>query len=220
MTFRLIACAAPLAILAACSSGSDEDRDAGSMDPASEHALNDEMATDPESGSSSDIDTSSRAIEAARSRAAEMVGGREELVNPGQPKRLAGTDTVTATMRQAATQMQGNGNCFADVEYTTAWAAKLPAEFPVYPRGNTMEAAGTDTGNCAVRVVSFRTPVPLEEVMAFYYTRAEGAGYDAEYVQVANEHVLSGTKGQAAFTIYGRRAGPKLTEIDLTASKP
>ncbi len=235
MKLRLIACVAPLAVLAACSGGSDGEAEADQMDPASEQALNDELMTDPDlanrneanaalsgTGNSAvpNIDTSSRAIDAARTRAAEMVGGRDELVNPGQPRRLSGNETVTATMRQAATRMQGSDNCFSDVQYTTAWAARLPAEFPVYPRGNTMEAAGTDDGNCAIRVVTFRTPVPLEEVMAFYYTRAQGAGYDAEYVQVENEHVLSGTNGQAAFTIYGRRKGQNLTEIDLTTSKP
>ena len=213
MNIRLIACLAPLAVLAACSSNSDEENGAS--------AGNDDNADlAAQDGSANGLDTSASAIEAARERAAQMVGGPEELVNPGQPRRLAGSDTVTATMRQAATTMQGDGDCFSNVEYTTSWAAKLPAEFPVYPRGNTVEAAGTDAGNCAMRVVSFRTPVPLEDVMAFYYTRAEGAGYDAEYVQVENEHVLSGTNGNAAFTIYGRRAGENLTEVDLTTSKP
>ena len=61
-------------------------------------------------------------------------------------------------------------------EQLQAWAAKLPAAFPVYPRGNTQEAAGTDEGQCALRVVSFLTPVALEEVLAFYYTRARAAG--------------------------------------------
>lgn len=234
MKFRLIACLVPLSLVVACNSGADEKDEGKDMDPATEKALNDNLMTDPDLAGSNEanaalsgtgnaaipeIDTSSRAIEAARDRAAQMVGGRDELVNPGEPNRIDGAQETTATMRAAAKTMQGSDDCFANVEYTTAWAAKLPAEFPVYPRGNTVEAAGSDRADCAVRVVTFRTPVPLNEVMAFYYTRAQGAGYSAEYVVAGKEHVLSGTKGKSAFTIYGRQPSAKVTEIDLTTSK-
>ena len=89
------------------------------MDAVGEQALNDESMIDSDlssgneanagtgNGGAANIDTSSRAIDAARTRAAEMVGGREELVSPGQPRRLSGSATVPATMRQAATRMQG-----------------------------------------------------------------------------------------------------------------
>jgi len=112
----------------------------------------------------------------------------------------------------------GGENCGDKVEYTSSWAAKLPTAFPVYPRGNTQEAAGTDEGDCALRVVSFLTPVALEEVLAFYYTRARAAGYSAEHTKSAGDNILSGTKGKAAYVVYGRRLSQGVTEIDLVTT--
>ncbi|KZY12784.1 hypothetical protein A3726_22195 [Erythrobacter sp. HI0037] len=112
----------------------------------------------------------------------------------------------------------GGENCGDKVEYTSSWAAKLPTAFPVYPRGNTQEAAGTDEGDCALRVVSFLTPVALEEVLAFYYTRARVAGYSAEHTKSAGDNILSGTKGKAAYVVYGRRLSQGVTEIDLVTT--
>ncbi len=114
----------------------------------------------------------------------------------------------------------GGTNCESRVEYTTAWAAKLPGTFPVYPRGNTQEAAGTDEGGCALRVVSFLTPVPLKDVLAFYHTRALASGYSAEHVKAGGDNILSGTSGENAFVVYGRRLPSGVTEIDLITSTP
>ncbi|MBU0668938.1 MAG: hypothetical protein KKG32_02520, partial [Alphaproteobacteria bacterium] len=129
---------------------------------------------------------------------------------------------VTPAMQKAAQAAvaPGGTNCESRIEYTTAWAAKLPGTFPVYPRGNTQEAAGTDEGGCALRVVSFLTPVPLNDVLAFYHTRALANGYSAEHVKAGGDNILSGISGENAFVIYGRRLPSGVTEIDLVTSTP
>ena len=168
------------------------------------------------------INTSPEAVAAARSRAAELVGGTNALRPAPAPRDLGTQATVTKAMQKAAQAAVslGGGNCAEQVEYSTAWAAKLPGTFPVYPRGNTKEAAGTDEGACALRVVSFRSPVPLDEVLAFYNTRALANGYSAEHVRAAGDNILSGTKGEAAYVVYGRRLPSGVTEIDLVTSNP
>ncbi|GMM94079.1 hypothetical protein [Qipengyuania sp. MTN3-11] len=235
MRLSLILAAAPLALLAACSGGDDAADQDAAIDPATGEALSEDLASDPDlargsegnaalggsgSGSLPRIDTSPEAIEAARDRAYEMIGGEDALRRPGQPRELAGTDNVTAAMRQAAQAAvePGGQDCAARVGYTTAWAAKLPGAFPVYPRASTQEAAGTDEGACNLRIVTFRTPVPLDEVLAFYTTRAQAAGFGSEYVRASGDNILSGTKGRSAYVVYGRRLPEGLTEIDLVTS--
>ena len=227
---------APVALLAACQGRDTEGEGGDDMNAASEAALNDNLATDPDMAGSNEagaalsgtgnqnvpqVDTSPRAIEAARTRAAELVGGSANMDAAPTPRRLAEDAPDTPAMVQAARTMQSAGgtNCFEAMEFSAAWAAKLPAEFPVYPRGNTVEAAGTDSNACAVRAVTFRTGVPKIDVLAFYVTRANDAGYSVEHVMKGGENVLSARKGNNAMVIYARDLPGEVTEIDLVTSQ-
>lgn len=235
MKRRLLASVLPFALLAACGDSAEDEAAGDAMDPASEQALNDELMTDPDmagrneanaalSGTGNaaipNIDKSPRAIEAARSRAAELVGGRSNLAAAPEARNLGENAAPSQAMQAAARAAVGPGgeNCGDKVNYTSAWAAKLPAAFPVYPRGNTQEAAGTDEGDCALRVVSFLTPVALDDVLAFYNTRAADAGYSVEHVRAAGDNILSGTKGGAAYVVYARRLPEGVTEVDLVTT--
>ncbi|HZF46472.1 MAG TPA: hypothetical protein VEZ26_09055, partial [Sphingomonadaceae bacterium] len=75
--------------------------------------------------------------------------------------------------------------------------------------------AGTDEGNCALRVVNYLTAVPLDEVVDFYFTRASAAGFTAQRVKEDGDDVLGGTKGKASFVIYVRALPKGGTEVDL-----
>src|SRR3546814_9116114 len=75
-----------------------------------------------------------------------------------------------------------------------AWANRMPAEFPVYPKAKLMEAAGADGGGCDLRVVSFVTNQPMQNVIDYYYTKAIRSGFDAEHQLMNGEHVLGGVR--------------------------
>ena len=77
----------------------------------------------------------------------------------------------------------------------------MPAAFPVYPRGAVQEAAGTDKDGCKLRVVNYVTPVGIDDVVSFYFTRARMAGFDAAHRKDGQDNVLSGTKGKGARTV-------------------
>jgi hypothetical protein len=94
----------------------------------------------------------------------------------------------------------------------------MPAAFPVYPRAATQEAAGSDEGRCRLRVVDFVTPVPLGDVMDFYFTRALAAGFSAERTLQDGDDVLAGRKGAAAYAVYARRLPSGNTQVDLVTS--
>ena len=91
----------------------------------------------------------------------------------------------------------------------------MPAPFRVYPRGATQEAAGTDAAGCSLRVVNFLTPVPIGEVMDFYFTRARAAGFTADRALQDGDDVLAGTRAGASYVVYARQLPSGLTEVDL-----
>lgn len=234
MSFRSFLAIASIAGLAACGNG-DSNGARQDVDPASEQALNDNLMSDPDlssrneagaalSGTANDavppIDTSTRAIESARARAIELVGGTEKMKPAPAARRLAADAPDTRAMIAAARAAvaPGGANCADSVEYSAAWAARLPAAFPVYPRGNTQEAAGTDEGDCALRIVSFHTPVAVKDVFAFYASRAAAAGFSVEHVLKGDADILSATRGNSALVVYARRLPSQVTQIDLVTS--
>ena len=111
------------------------------------------------------------------------------------------------------------GDCNRDVRYSLAWAQRLPAALPLFPDAQVSEAAGNVSPGCNLRVVSFTSAAPLDQVIDFYYTRAVHAGYAAEHQVSGSEHILAGDHGDAAFyaTFRARRGGG--TEVDLVANQ-
>ena len=138
----------------------------------------------------------------------------KELPEPAQyTYPIPETATLTAASRASLTS--DGSDCTEKVQYSAGWAAKLPSIFPVYPRGSTKEAAGTDAGECALRAVTFLSPVPMEEVLTFYYSRAQTGGFSAEYAVADSDTIVSGTKGKASYIVYARSLSSGLTQVDL-----
>lgn len=220
--------------LAACGDNAEESAD-GTMDPASEQALNDQIMVDPDlagqnegnaaltGGTDQTIPAENmtpEAIQAAKDAAFALVGGSDGFKDLPEPVSMDGKlpETAALTAAARAAVSPGGANCSDSVKYSASWAAKLPSIFPVYPRGTTKEAAGTDMGDCALRVVNYLTPVPMEDVLKFYYSRAQTGGYSAEYTLRDGDNIVSGTKGKAAYVVYARKLGNGLTEVDLVTS--
>ncbi|OCC24958.1 hypothetical protein MB02_05820 [Croceicoccus estronivorus] len=227
-----------LLALAGCGSSKEEapSYPAGN-DPALTGALADQIMVDPDLAGQNEaaagvrISATDRAlptennspeeIAAARRAALKLVGGEDNMKQPPAARKVAGkipeAAAFTAAARAAASSKRG-AQCADKVSYTMTWAAKLPATFPVYPRGNVQEAAGTDEGGCALRVVSFTTPVGLQDVMAFYYTRGIRAGYKVDRFLQDGEDMLGGTKGPSSYMVYARSLPSGRTEVDLVTS--
>ena len=217
---------------------SDEEADpVAEDDPAVAAALGDQITTDPDlaqqnradsaafipsqDASLPTVENGAEAIAAARTEALQLVGGPGKMRKAPVAEDAAGTlpagAALTAAARAAAAP-GGNGDCAARAQYTMQWAARLPAAFPVYPRGAVQEAAGTDASGCALRVINFVTPVPLGEVMDFYFSRARAAGFSAQRVLKDGDDVLAGVKGPASYVVYARRLPSGNTEVDLVTN--
>ncbi len=237
MKFRpaLMAATLPFMLLAGCGNGADDAAPAAEMDPATQAALGDPIMVDPDLAGQNEANagltgggngslpveaTTPAAIKGAREDAMALVGGSVNMKAPPKATVVEGDvpETAVLTAASRAAVLPNGTDCTAAAEYSAAWAARLPVTFPVYPRGATQEAAGTDKGQCSLRVVNFLTPATLDEVLSFYYSRATNEGYTAEHLKVAGDNVLSGTKGGAAFVVYARKQANGLTDVDLVTS--
>lgn len=221
--------------LGACGGASEPAAKNAESDPALTSALADQIMVDPDlasqnrgnaalsgggpaDGSLPPEQTSPEAIAAAKADAVRLVGGQLQIA-PSANGSAAGQAAQLTTAADVASNVAGIGAACPDkVEYSMAWAAKMPAAFPVYPRGHVNEAAGTDKDGCRLRVVNFVTPVAPADVMNFYYTRARSSGFSAERTREGGDDVLGGSKGTAAYLVYARQLPNGLTEVDLGAN--
>lgn len=227
----------PLLLLGGCGEEAPKKKQAVDTDPALAGALADQIMVDPDLASANPAsagiaigggdgalppeNNSPEVVAAARSKALELVGGAGKMKTAPTPRIIAegaGTGPVIASAARAASLGPNGVNCGKVAGYTMAWAAKMPVAFPVYPRGNVQESAGTDSGGCALRVVTFTTPVALEEVMNFYYTRALAAGYKADRIRQGGEDMLGGAKGGMSYLVSAQKLSSGRTQVDLVTS--
>lgn len=201
-------------------------------DPAISGALGDRLMVDPdmagEQGAALSADggqvtippeeRSPAAIEAAKAEALAMAGGAlQPLPQPVQGTGAAlAQDAATAVLLAQLSRVSPE-ECSAKLQYSATWAARMPPELPVYPRGAVQEAAGIEGDGCDLRVVTFVTPVAPVDVIGFYHTRAGKAGYAADYRTDGGQQMLGGRKGGKAFVIHARKRDDGLTEVDLVA---
>lgn len=131
---------------------------------------------------------------------------------PGCPQCRTRADSYTLGALAAA---QPAGRSCANVSYSAGWANRLPADLPLYPDARVSEAAGTTSGACRLRIVSFASGAGVAKLIDFYYTRATAARYTAEHRAEGAMHVLGGTRGADAYVVYvSPRAGGGAT-VDL-----
>lgn len=219
-------------MLAGCNSDKKKPEDA-ETDPALSGALGDQIMVDPdmtgENGAALGPDggqitlppqeRSPEAVKAAKADAADVAGGTLTAApQPAKGSAAALTEGAATAAQVAQAAKVARTDCASKVAYSNTWAARLPAEIPVYPRGAVQEAAGTDSEGCALRVVNYATPVSPEDVMSFYYTMARKAGYGAEYRLDGTDHVIGGRNGGRAYVVYARKLGSGVTEVDLVTS--
>jgi hypothetical protein len=167
------------------------------------------------------VDAGPEAIAAARDEALALVGGPGRMRRAPDPDELRTTPPAKTSRNLtelAAATVGLRAFCGQGLRPTAMWAARMPAAFPVYPRGAVQDAAGTDRGDCKLRVIEFVTPVPLDEVIDFYYTRARAAGFSAKHSRGEGEAVLSGLKGDARYDVYVSRLPSGNTAVDLLTS--
>ncbi len=228
MASKLTSVFACVLLLAACS-GADDAKDK-SRDPVVAAALDDPLMTDPDltgqnrgnaaldgglpEGAMPAFKRNPEEVAAARTEAERLLGrpipAAPDPASSAAASRLAGATTMPAIAKASGL----GGDCTGKLEYSAVWAARLPAALPVYPRGHTLVAGGSDQAGCKLRAVRYVTPVEPGDVIAFYHASTSGAKLPAARSREGDDEVLSG-KGYALFS---RKRSDGLTEIDLITS--
>lgn len=224
----------PLA-LAACGGGNaDESADANGVDPALAAALHDQIMVDPQLGQQSNGDSVrppgqpySAGVPADGVAAGGAVKDGELMRVPAPVTADKNCSTCTAGREAvtlgglAARQKDGRtSGCAANLQYSAGWAQRLPADLPLYPQARVVEAAGADSGACALRVVSFSAPVTMQGMLDWYYTKAVRAGYTSEHQVDGDQHILGGTRDRdgGAYVLYMTTRPDGGTDIDMVAN--
>lgn len=183
------AAAASLMLLPACSATPeqanlaqiDNQIAAADIDPAVTSAIEDEILVDP------------ALVQQSNPNAVRQPERPVQAPYPVEKNGRAG-----APMNQASASADGGGDppvaggCGVPFQYGAEWAERLPPEFPAYPGGRVTEAAGSDRGDCHVRVVTFATDHAYAQVLDWYRGIAARAGFDAEHEVRGSDHVLGG----------------------------
>lgn len=200
-----------LTLLAACSGPPAPDPPAP-RDPQVAQALDDPLMTDPDLSSRNEgaaaltvesdgslpvLPATLEAVAAARAEAAALVGGSGRLAAP--PAAAGPAKAIADEAPEAHLAALPGARCAAVLERSAIWAARLPRSLPVYPRGATLAAAGSDAAGCKARAVTFTTPVPVDEVVAFYWARAAGLG--PVYRTRGKEQVVTGATPGLVFDV-------------------
>jgi hypothetical protein len=181
-------------------------------DPQVAQALNDPLMTDPDLSSRNEgaaaltvesdfsqpvLPATPEEIAAAKAAAAVAVGGVERLRPLGEPERAA--NGSFAHFIDAA--------CRQRLQRSAIWAARLPASTPIYPRGHTATASGSDAPECRVREVTYTTPVSPADVIAFHAAMARRSGQPASYARAGDDLSLAGGGGSLHFEVRVRAEG-------------
>lgn len=236
----------PLALLA-CGGGTEDDRNLDSLDaeladgnasgssrdPALMSALHDQIMVDPALTGQANADSirppaqpysAPAAPDIAGGAAMHGAGTTSEVTksapapSDGCPRCASARDSLTLGGLAARQQDRRTSACAPDIGYSTRWATRLPADLPLYPDARVSEAAGTEGGNCALRVVSFVSSASVQTIIDWYYTRATNAGYSADHEADDGDHVLAGTRGDAAYALFVSPRDGGGSDVDLVAN--
>lgn len=218
----------------------DADLTSKAGDPAVEGALEEQILIDPQLADSANGNAvrapgapangavpTNTAYEGAMATAADLNGLK--LISAGKPRVVSEEELCTDCQAdkngmtlgaKAEKQKAQRGTCDANLSYGMDWANRMPATFPVYPKGRVMEAAGVEGGACSIRVVSFSSANSMQQIVDYYFTRARGAGFTAEYILRDGEHALGGVraKDDGAYYITFRLRKDGGTDVDIVAN--
>jgi hypothetical protein len=177
-------------------------------DPALTSALQDQIAVDRSLAQQSNRNAVRPPETPAQAQYPTAGGGQAKGGTAQQQAQLA-----------SVARGEGGAACGSNApfDYNPAWANRLSTNFPLYPGGRITEAAGSNQGDCRVRVVTFTTGDTYQRVLDWYHTRAVRAGYSSEHQLRESDHILAGAKEQDGGAFYlivtPRRSGSEVALI-------
>ncbi len=219
--------------LSACSDAAQDDGLNETSDPLIEQALGDHLMVDPDLASQNEANAAltvgydssipppltgpeERTKAQAASRTLLLEGGKiADMPMPDEDEQwpqLAGA--LTAAER--ASRIDFAKKCAERLNYSAVWAVRLPEYAQIVPHGALVEAAGNPQDRCNIRIVTYLTDLPVEEVMQFHFNMAKRAGFQLRYSK-GEESALLGTSAKGSLAVHARPRGGFQTEVDIVS---
>lgn len=177
-------------------------------DPALTLALEDQIMVDPQLTQQANED----AIRPAEAPVQTPIPPGE-----GGPERNTPGLTLGAlAARQAAIAKDRFSGCALNVAYSAQWAARVPVELPLFPKSRIVEAAGSDSGACLLRAVTYSAPAAPATVARYYDIIGKRSGYRTATANENGGLMVSGTRasdGAAFYAIVQPAAGGSATDF-------
>lgn len=203
-------CLLPFILLAGCGTAETDSSKSNSVDPAITAALADPILTDPELDGRANRDVLRPADEPLRA-----------MVPPGEPSALRGSaaPTILARAEPAIAALPAFAACDRAVRYSYGWAAALPADLTLPAQARVAEAAGSDKGGCALRLIAWSAILTPEAVLETYRRAGKASGYAVSEASAANATILTGTRRDGAAFIATVAAGDGGSMVDFVTNR-
>ncbi|MHA7818934.1 MAG: hypothetical protein ACX930_04730 [Erythrobacter sp.] len=222
--------AASLAALSACGEESGEAEQAVPLkDPQLARALHDPLMVDPDLAWRTEANAvvafrdghplpPIEAREDAADRAREAA--RLELLEDGQIPplpELSGSGVSLAGLTTAGEMVEavgGRADCVGEMDSDLQWATKMPSTSSIMPHGMVSQAAGVDSGTCVLRVVRYLTPVGIEDVLEYHFTKVDRARFDIALHRSPEAQLVAERRDQK-FSVNVREGPGEMTAVDV-----
>ncbi|WP_197054344.1 hypothetical protein [Sphingomonas sp. 37zxx] len=218
-------------LVAACGDGGAQGNsaamqlDGDAIDPAVMEALGDPIMIDPLLTAQADRDSvrppprpySGALPQDAVATGTSLPAGEKLLRAPAPVEQRNPAARESITLEALAARQFGPA-CAAKLRYSAGWANRLPAATPLHPDARVIEAAGVQGDGCALRAVGFYAAQPLQAMLDWHYTQARRAGYTVEHRSDEGVHLLTGTRGPAAFAAYLAERGDGGSDVEMIVS--
>jgi hypothetical protein len=197
---------------------------ASEADPALTAALEDQIMVDPSLSNQSNADSIRPADEPLQAPIppepkADSYAGAVSGSGTATASAAKGAVTLGQLAKQQATVDKTNFNgCGLDVDYSMQWSTRLPGDLPLYPQARVAEAAGSNTGNCQLRAVTYTANASPRALVDYYVANARKAGYSAQHKMDDGAHVVAGTRGNEAYYVILSETRAGGTSADFVAN--
>lgn len=225
-------------LLAACS-GKSEDRtpvNPLASDPVVARALNDPLMSDPDLAARNEAnavlgfaadtglplfpatpETARAAREAAR---IELLEGGEIVPLPAASSESGPVIAADATADDLLAVLGAQERCSAAIKEGFVWAVDPPSVAAIMPHGMVMQAAGSQSARCDLRIIRYRTPAAPEDVLQYHLTRAVRAGLQPAVYADPDAGLSARADDGEAVIVHVRQSASGMTAVDLLYRAP
>lgn len=157
-------------------------------------------------------DAASRALEAARVEllSAGTIPALPQAVSDEGAPALGGLETAGEIVKA----LDARPDCIDRMDARLGWSTQMPETSSIMPHGMVRQAAGVDVGTCVIRVVRYLTPVSIDGVLEYHFTKADRARFDIKLF-AAPEVQMRADRRDQAIVVHVREGPGGMSAVDV-----